>query len=48
MDEFIVVTIFLVTASPTTPVNYSLKFLVVFKYLGIDFLGFSSSHYFEN
>ena len=48
MDEFLVVTIVLVTASHTTPVNYSLKFLVVFKYLGIDFLVFSCSHYFEN
>ena len=41
-------TIFLVTASPTSPVIYSLKILVVFDFLRIDFLAFSSSHDCEN
>ena len=36
--------IFLVTAKATTPVVYSLKFFVVFNFLQIDFLAFSSSH----
>ena len=36
-------TIFLVTASLTAPVIYSLKFVVVFNFLSIDFLAFSSS-----
>ena len=40
-------TLFLVTTSPTTPVIYSLKFLV-FNFLVIEFLAFSSGHHFEN
>ena len=39
---------FLVTKSSTTPVIYSLKFLVVFNLLGNSFLAFSSSHSCEN
>ena len=41
-------TIFLVTGSPTTPVIYSLKFLVVFNFLTINFLAFSTGHRCEN
>ena len=33
--------IFLATASPTTSVIYSLKIVIVFNYLGIDFVSFS-------
>ena len=39
--------IFLVTTHPTTPVIYSLKFLV-FNFLDIHFLASSSSHCCEN
>ena len=46
-NSFLVFTIILVTASPTTPVIYSLKFFV-FNSMGIDFLKFSSGHCFEN
>ena len=38
----------LLIASPTTTVIFSLKFLVVFNFLRIDFLSFNSSHCCEN
>ena len=42
------VAIFIVTIIPTTPVIYSLKFVIAFNFLRNDFLPFSSSDCFEN
>ena len=41
-------TIFLLTASPKTPVIFSLKDLIVFNSLAIDFFAFSGGHHCEN
>lgn len=41
-------TIFLLTASSKTPVSFSLKILIVFDFLEIDFLAFSRGHRCEN
>ena len=41
------VAIFIVTIIPTTPVIYSLKFVIAFNFLGNDFLPFNSSGCFE-
>ena len=41
-------TIILLTASRKTPVIFSLKVLIVFDFLAIDFLAFSGGHRCEN
>ena len=42
------VTIFILIIIPTTPVIYSLKFVIALNFLGDDFLPFNSSGCFEN